>query len=276
MNDEVKRIYKPLNDLWGYPQLYKGLKFYPIKIKDSDALEWFNKIFQYPKDYVPEKTILKMSYLKYLLFAVQYSIDTNGNQIQSWLTELLKYVTKSENISFRLTTLNIPVDDIIQKTGIILKINDIEFNEQEFDVIRAIILEQNGLSVEYIEEFNPQLEEYLSFLNRKFSDVTFEDEIFVFCCLMGKTVNELENYTLYQFRKHLDRLMMTFNYQIYSPLEISGQIKAKNGGEIVKHYLAHIDRKSRYSEVLIEKDMFMSNHKEFEDGHVNIPGSSEA
>jgi hypothetical protein len=264
MNDELKKIYNNSNDIWGYPQIYKSIEFCPIKIKDVSTLDLFYKIFQYPKNYISEKEIVKSSYLKYLLYFIQYSINPNGKEIENWLIELLKYITKQEKIFFQRKLLDIPIDNVLNKTIITLIINNVEFNEQEFDIIRAIILEQNGLNVEYIEEYRPDLEKNLLFLNNKFNDVTFEDEIFVFCSLMKKTINEIKDYTMYQFKKHFERLLVTFNFELYSPLEVSGQIQPKQKGEeIIKHYLSHFGKKERYNDILVSKDEFVKNSSIF-------------
>ena len=43
---------------------------------------------------------------------------------------------------------------------------DISFNEYDFDIIREIILRQNYYSTEYIEEYDPELEELLEIKQR--------------------------------------------------------------------------------------------------------------
>ena len=49
MNDEVKKIYNPANDIFGYPQNYKNVEFYPLLVKDLEYIGLFNIIFTYPK-----------------------------------------------------------------------------------------------------------------------------------------------------------------------------------------------------------------------------------
>jgi hypothetical protein len=263
MNNEIKKIYNTSNDVWGCPQVYKTISFYPIKIKDSFTLDLFYRIFQYPKSYIPEKAVIKSSYLKYLLYFVQYSINPEGKEVEKYLIDFFKYITKQESVFIVQKLLDIPIDNILEKTAITLIINNIEFNEQEFDIIRSIVLEQNGLSTEYIEEYDPELEKSLLVLNNKFNDIVFEDEIFIFCSLLRKTINEIENYTMFQFKKHFERIMVLLNYEIYSPLEISGQIKGKDNKEIIKHYLTHFEKVGRYNDVLIDKDEFIRNSSIF-------------
>ena len=77
---------------------------------------------------------------------------------------------------------------------------------------------------------------------------------------MGKTIFEIENYTLYQFHKHFERMILLHSYNVYGPLEISGQIKSKDGSEITKHFLTPIEKQGRYSSILIEKEKFLRDN----------------
>ena len=132
-------------------------------------------------------------------------------------------------------------------------------------------MEQNGLGIDYIEQYNPELEEYLKALNQSYADLTLEDEIFIFCSLMRKTLNEIQEYTLYQFRKHFERILSLANYELYSPLEISGQISSKSGKKIAKDYFYHAkDSVNRYEDILIDKDEFIqSNPNLFDPNFIN-------
>ena len=262
MDDKIKKLYDERNDLWGFPQTYKGVQFYPILLKDTQVQKLFYHIFQYPKSYIPNKKILKMSYLKYLLYAIEYSIEPKGDAIRKGLTEILKYSTKKEKVEFKFTRLDIPGDDIddIDRLSITLHIGDVHFTEQDFDIIREIILKQNGMSVEYVEEFNVELEERLKFSGNDLGDVSFEEQIVTFCCLLRCTVHDILDYTIYQFKIHFERLMMLANYELYAPLETSGAISTKTGEKITTHFMMHIGKKGRYSSILIPADKFLEEH----------------
>ena len=265
MNDLVKYFYNQKNDIFGYPQIYRDIKFYPLKISDTEYLDLFYKIFQYPKNYIPNKEIIKMSYLKFLTQVIQASTDPQGKQIEEGIVKILKYITKKDNIEF---SWGLPdqvdigdLDGLLEKILISIKIEDKVFTEQDFDVIREIVLVQNGLSTDYIESYNPELEKYLEFENRRFGDLSFEDEIWILCSLLGKTIHEIESYTIYQFRKHLERMMLLHNYDMYSPLEVSGQISSKDGKEIVKHFMTHFDESAgRYGSILVKQDAFVEDN----------------
>lgn len=255
MNEQIKKIYSDNNDIWGLPQEYKGIKLYPLKLTDTKYLDQFYHIFSYPKNYIPEKAVLKMSYLKFLLYVVQPNSNFAELYIEEIIIEFLKHITKIEEISLDWNPEDNPktLDDIILK----ITINNITFYEDDFDNIREIILEQNGLSVDYVEQYRPDLESKLGFLNRG-DELTLKDKVFTFCALMQKTVDDIKDYTIYQFNSQLERLGILKEFELYKPLEASGQIKLQNGSEI-KHYLSHIKKAGRYDGILISKEAYVEH-----------------
>jgi hypothetical protein len=258
MNPVAMRYYKPENNIWGYDQEYKGIKLKPIRIKDVYHREMFYKLFTVPQKYIPDYQVLKMSYLKFLLYVVQGSISNGNNkeELSEKLIELLYHITGIDNISYSYTV-DENAKDILEGSKIYINIGDIQINEGDFDNIREIVLAQNGLTIEYVESYNPSLEKNLEFLNRNTANITFEDQVFVMASLLSVPVTSLENYTLYQFNSHLERMTSLEKYRIINPLEISGQIKSKTGEELARHYFYHSENINRYDRLLLDKDTFI-------------------
>jgi hypothetical protein len=255
MNSLVSSIYNYENDTFGYPQTYKGLDIYPIKLKDIKYQSLFYKLFTYPKLYIPDKQIIKMSYLKFLLFVIQYNKDKDSTEMQDGLIDYLKYATKKDNISIAWReNINLKgLDSISLK----LIIDNIEISENDFDNIREIILEQNSSSIEYVESFNPEFEQFLKYNNEKSEGITLQDEIFTFCSIMHINIKEIQDYSVYQFKLHFEKLLTLKEYDIYKPLLVSGQITLKNGE--IQHYLYHSKKSGRYDSVLIPKEKFLES-----------------
>lgn len=272
MDEKLKKIYVREKDIWGLPQVYKGVEFFPIKLKEVDFQTLFYRIFQYPKNYVSNKQILKMSYLKYLLYVIDYNKNGDKREISEGLLNFLKYCTRSSDVEYISEYLNNPDFDFIENVVVKIKIDDKIFTEQDFDIIREIVLQQNGLSIEYVESFNPEFEELLTFIGGELKNTTLEDEIFSFASLMNKTIKEIEDYTLYQFKKHLHRLMFVTDYKLYNPLEVSGQIKSKTGGKLIQHYMKHLEEQKRYDSILIPKEEFLQDNPEIPDEQGRIVG----
>jgi hypothetical protein len=282
MNDVVSKIYKPGNDLWGEPQEYKGLKIYPIKIKDAENIDTFFRIFQIPKNYMPDVKILKMSWLKFYLFVVQPNLHPVSNSEETMgeyfehaevavkLKSYLTAITKETDISWGLDSRQgLPGEDDFDRLVVSMKIGDKVLTEEDFDNIREITLMQGGVMPEYIEQFNPELEKKLAGVNNELGDVSFEDEIFTLAALMRQSLDQVQGYTLYQFRKLMERVMLLENYEQLNPLEVSGQISLKGGGRITTHYLTHVSTKGRYSSIMIGMKDFEAQHPEL------MPGSND-
>lgn len=244
-------------DLWGEPRKYKGIAFYPLKIKEMKYYTSLITLFGIPKNYIQEKKILKMSYMKYILVVIQYNLKDRGIDLLQDLTDFLKYVTRRDDVSILVNSNSEKIENLLLK----IKIGDIEFSEYEFDDIRKIILGQNGLDVDFVEEYVPDLEEKLIFLNGGRENMTFEEEVFSFASLLGKSIFDIQDYTLYQFKKHFERILLVYNYKLFKPLEFSGSIKVKDGSGI-RDYLSHIETKGRYSDILISKDKYLEENSE--------------
>lgn len=252
MNSQLLESYREENDVFGYSQNYKGLDIYPIKLKDIKYQNLFYKLMCYPKNYIPDVQIIKMSYLKYILIAVQQTINADSTEMATDLIDFLKYVTKKEvDITYKYSGETPTINNLSLK----IIIGNQEFTERNFDDIREIILLQNGLSYEYIEEYNPELEKFLDFVNRGGSNMTFQDEIFTFCVLMKIGLKEVENYTLFQFKNLFEKLLTLKEFDLYKPLVVSGQITLKSGE--IKHYLYRSVKLGRYDSIKVNKDAFM-------------------
>jgi hypothetical protein len=257
MNTVVSKIYDKNKDIFGEPQNYRGIDFYPIKVKDIKTKELFYILFPIPKKYIPDEFIIKMSYLKFLLYIIQKNCEEEypDTNIEKDLLDFLKSVTKCDDVFYSLE----PHDENenpFNKFMINIIINGVVFSEYHFENIREIVLEQNGSSIEYVEEFNPDLEENLAFIYRNSANINFEDEIYVFCALTGMTEEEAGNKTMLQFKTRLRREAILLEYKTFKPLEVSEQVKAKHGGELWKHYFSHISPSGRYDEILIKTDKF--------------------
>jgi hypothetical protein len=255
MNQTLIDIYDENNDIWGLPQEYKSIKFYPIKLIDSKYQVLFYNLFTQPKNYIPDKTILKMSFLKFLLYVIQSGKNLQEETIEKDLIDFLQFITKSKNVMVSWNFEENP--KTIEEIKLFVNIENVIFSEYEFENIREIVLQQNGLSIEYVEQYDPEMEKKLITFNRTSKDLSLQDEIYAFCCLTNKTIYDLNEYTLYQFKTHLEKLIYLEDYRLYKPLEASGQIKMQHGNEI-KHYLSHINKNGRYDTILVSKDSYMT------------------
>jgi hypothetical protein len=269
MNSYVSQFYKRDNDIWGYPQEYKGISFYPLKVKDTKETKTFYRLFTCPKTYIADRQILRMSYLKFLLYVVQGSIDSTTEKIslQAEIEFFLKHVCriKEEKVSVSFFYKeHLENEDLYEKHELFISIRrtsveeNIILTEQDFDNIREIILEQNGTSVEYIESYNPKLEKDLEFLMGNSEPLNYAEEIFSFCALTKMTEIEAGEKTLFQFSSRLQREMLLKDYEIFKAMESAGFISSKiKSKELFKHYLGHIPKAGRYDSLLLNADEYL-------------------
>lgn len=269
MNSYVSQFYKRENDVWGYPQEYKGISIYPIKIKDLKQTRQFYRLFACPKNYIADRQVLRMGYLKFLLYIVQGSVDSTTEKVnlQAEIESFLKYALRinGEDVSVSFFYKEHPEnEDIYERYELFIAIKGDSSNEpiilteQDFDNLREIILEQNGTSVEYVESYNPKLEKDLEFLQGNAEPLDFAEEIFSFCALTKMTEIEAGEKTLYQFSSRIQREMLLKDYEIFKAMESAGFISSKTKSkELFKHYLTHIPKAGRYDSLLLNKDEFL-------------------
>jgi hypothetical protein len=264
MNSTLQQIYDPDNDIWGLPQTYKNIKFYPLKLKETKYKKLFYKLFCQPKSYIADRDILRMSYLKFILYAV--GIDPNDlldflYHITQIDRSIIKTFNNEKSHLIHYGRKEIPnVEEEIEKFSLFVYIDDEIFTEQEFDNLREIILEQNATSIEYIESYNPDLEKKLEFMQKNDLDMDLKDEIFSFCALTGLSEIESGEKTLFQFRARFEREVMFKEYSLFKPLEVSGQVTAQNKkDELFKHYLRHIGNSGRYDSIFLNQDKFLED-----------------
>jgi len=259
MRQDIEKIYNEGNDIFGLPQIYKGINLYPILLKDLKYQDLFYQIFAHPKNYIPNVEILKSSYLKFLIYVLSSVFGDNGTEVILALKKLMTYITKSEEIEL----LYKQKDDLkgIDSIDLFLKVNDIIFNEDDFEAIREIILQQNNMSIEYVESYNPELEDALRFINKDNADLSLSDQVFTFAVIMKIGLSEVQGYSLFQFSNLMEKLLTLKEYDLYKPLLVSGQVTLKSGE--IKHYLYHsMNKKNRYDSILIDKDSFMEKNKD--------------
>jgi hypothetical protein len=255
MNNFVANIYQPDKDIFGEPQEYKGIKFYPIKINQIKLKKLLYKLFFQPKNYIPQREILKMSYFKFIIYVIQGNLGDNASND---LIELISGITKIDKEKISIKPTEHPENvELFDKIMLHLYIDGIEFNELEFDNLREILIEQNGSSIEWVESFDVSLEQKMDFMNRGSSNIDLKDEIFSFCAITKMSEVEAGEKTLYQFKNRLEREMMMKDYDNFKIAELTGEVKSKSGGEIFKHYLSHIPKTNRYDTILINENTFL-------------------
>jgi hypothetical protein len=233
------------------PQEYKGIKFYPLLISEDKILDEVMGTIGIPKSYIKtEPIIMKMSYLKFLCFVLKKRDD---------IIKILSYITKNENIRLEVSLrkgadeTNIRYEDM----NISVYIDEVCFNESDFDIIREIILRQNYYSTAYIEEYDPELEELLMIKqNTLGKSNSLTDKKFVLCSLLNKLPEEISNLSYYQFYKLYYSTTMVVTTKIYQGWISSGFISLEKGKTFNTYLDPAPDREGRYDSIKMSKEDF--------------------
>jgi len=246
MKPELKEVYQEENDSLGYPQKYKEVEFYPILVKDLEYIRLFNIIFPFPKQAdTSSKRIFLMNYLKYM-------IEIRGVPMEMF-EKFFKYVTKKENVKLEVFKYGEEELKSLDEAILFINIDGVQFSEEEFDNIREIILEQNGMDIDYVNEFREDLEEALRWTQKEYP-LTFNDQISTIASLYRSFPKEIGELTLWQLNDLFDRRIMEKQFDIYALALAKKEITMKSGKSL--SYLYHKEKKGRYDSVLMSAEDF--------------------
>ncbi len=253
MKEELKRIYKEENDALGLPQDYKGIKIYPIKVKDVDQMSLFYTLLCYPKDSISDKKIRKMTYLKFLYSLYGSAGENELGKLESDMKKFLSYILRIPDIKITMHLKDECNQPSVESYYLMIQCGDYFLYEEDFDNIREIVLEQCGMSIEYIDEYAPDLEEKLLWMQKE-NPLTFNDQFFTVVSLMSKNPSDILEWTLYQMFDVFDRKVVSKNFDLYEPLVKSGTVELKGGK--LQSYLYHKRKKGRYESIMMSSDAF--------------------
>ena len=258
MNDEAKKYYDEDKSIFGLPQLYRGLELYPLKIKDFYYHDLLYSLFSYPQSAVSNKhpEVYKMSYLKFCIYILE--IITNPNKeiktIEEKLKEFMNFITKRRDIEFIRQNKQAEIEDQI----ITMKVGGKTFVESDFQNIREIILEQNGTSIEYVNEYNEELEKDLEFAYKSTEKYDFKDQVFALGSLLHKSTSEISDYTLYELKNSLESASALQAYLIQTvPLTEVGK------DYTFQSFMKHLKNKRRYEDILEDVEKFKKESSYF-------------
>lgn len=248
------------------PQRYGNLELYPILLLDIDIYEIFLETLCIPKDYISEKEVIKMSYLKYLLFFFQGLYDMQSgtgdytHEYQNKLIKLLEYITRQP------VEIQQIIDDIIDDNIMFhyeVYIGEEVLYEYDFDKMREVILEQNGQNLEYIESYHPDLEKSLEVVNKSLNRIPFIHRVLAYSSISNIDLLELAKWTVFEFEEKETLLRTYENWKIYKPLEASGQIELKGKDKIQNPFEYEKKSTNRYDSIMIKLDDFMNDLEQF-------------
>ena len=209
---------------------YKGLLLYPVSIRKINKFLQSSSVLRIQKEYIPDKEIIKMSYLKFLMTNIDKEKEEYGESLTFDLLALCCMICmRIEEISIRLF---IGEDD---KAKLIL--NDVEINENDFDYLRKLILYQNLPNYDD-ELMNPDLKNDLEqadkIKNGGEETEDFEHLIANLVIGTGMNIDDVKNLPIRKFYIIGQVMDRKLHYSIYKQASVGGFVEFK---QPITHYL---------------------------------------
>lgn len=209
---------------------YKGLLLYPVSIKKINKFLQSSSVLRIQKEYIPDKEIIKMSYLKFLMTNIDKEKEEYGESLTFDLLALCFMICmRIEEISIRLFI------DEDGKTKLIL--NGVEIDENEFDYLRKLILYQNLPNYDD-ELMNPDLkndlEEADKIKNGGEETEDFEHLIANLVIGTGMNIDDVKNLPIRKFYIIGQVMDRKLHYSIYKQASVGGFVEFK---QPITHYL---------------------------------------
>ena len=232
------------------PIPYKDLLLYPVKIRDYMLLLTLASCLMLEKNSIRDPVLavkaISMSYLEYLFF-----VANPENQLISLFAGLLGLVLgKKEDKDFI-------INYWFDKNGKpFFKIDSTIYNSDDFDQIREIIAEQNGLELpnEKIQkDVRDKMEEARRFKQRmnKSKSASFEEQIVALSLYSGIDLEKLYNITVRKFVMMIRRTNHMIMSNIYLTASMSGFVTFKSK-DILRPWIADLEEEDKYSDVKID------------------------
>lgn len=209
---------------------YKGLLLYPVSIRKINKFLQSSSVLRIQKEYIPDKEIIKMSYLKFLMTNIDKEKEEYGESLTFDLLALCFMICmRIEEISIRLFI------DEDGKTKLIL--NGVEIDENEFDYLRKLILYQNLPNYDD-ELMNPDLkndlEEADKIKNGGEETEDFEHLIANLVIGTGMNIDDVKNLPIRKFYIIGQVMDRKLHYSIYKQASVGGFVEFK---QPITHYL---------------------------------------
>ena len=198
-----------------YPIPYKNLTLYPVKLDLYFFFSYFSNCLKVPHLTSGDIKAITMSYLEYLFYLIT---EKNQSEYAYMLGELL-LLTLKKNKTY-IDSNNNEQDTIRflfnKKT---IEIEGIEYNSKDFDIIREIILLQNGseLPDETIDPdlLNAYYEKIkLDTKTAKYKMGKLDDNINIVIALTSYTRDNIFNLTIRTFLKLYDRCCLIMKFKL--------------------------------------------------------------
>lgn len=239
------------------PVYYKGLLFYPVKLKDYMNFLYFSQCLTLEKNSIKDPVIalkaISMKYFEYVCFLSNSEPDEK-KKIIILFDALLRLCLNKKNEEFEIKYERDTRGNILP----FFIIDDKKYDSGDFDEIRKIISEQNSLDLpdEKIQkEVRESLEEAQKWKQKRSGSKTasFEEQLVALSLFSGWDLEKVYNLTVRKFIMAIQRANHMIMSNIYLTASMSGFVTFKDKS-ILKGWLADIQVNDKYKDVTMSVD----------------------
>jgi hypothetical protein len=216
----MKFEFNEYENVFGHPQIYKGVEIYPIVVRDMKEFNNCISVLTEMKNWSDDMEIIKMSYLTYLFanLDIESKMYVSGKLKEKPKTKRFQTIMRlcfGEDVTYKFS---------IEKNKVKIEINGELFSGKQFDEVRSIIFKQNRINHDdYMsQDFANEFERFLK-LKQK-NPPTLEEMIVSYRVAMKLPYEEIYNVTIYQLYADLQRYQLLKNFEVYTyPMLKSGK-----------------------------------------------------
>ncbi len=242
--------YTKMQHIFDLPVEYKGLVFYPVKLKDYFEFSFLADCLMLEKnsitDPVQAMKAISMTYFQYLVH-----VTDKENMLLLKFDGLLRLVLNKKTEKFDIHY------DADTDGRPIFSIGGITYNSSDFDVIRELIAEQNYMELpnEKIQKtVRQKLDEAMKLkqVTASYKLATLEEQIIALSMYSGLSFEAIYQMSIRKFFMSIRRTNHMIMSNIYLTASMSGFVKFKDKS-IQKGWLADLDG-DKYADVKIDPD----------------------
>lgn len=238
--------------MYDEPAEYKGLKIYPIKMKDFLEFNYSIGSLLLDKDSIPDINIINMTYYEFLMY-VSSEIENIWDK-PSYKLDMLLRICFDLDRSPSAT----PILYGEYKKKLAFQIMGIIFTATDFDEIKNIIISQNEIETidtNMKKETRDMLDKAKEARAKMSGDKQcgLEDQMICLSIATGLSLNDIYNMTVRKFKRYVRRVDHKLHYEIYKTASMSGFVEFKDKN-FPKHWMVELDGKDKYEDVLVSFD----------------------
>ncbi|MBG9689495.1 hypothetical protein ABD91_00975 [Lysinibacillus sphaericus] len=241
-----------LDNVWGNPKFINEVPIYPVIMKDILKLYDTTPCLLIPKNSMSDPKIIKMSYLSFL---ISISRSEENKHLLDKLDNLIKLVTRTDNIDYHFD----------EKNKLVISVDNIGFiRERDFEKLREIISVQNIIKTKDdslgsdFDKAKADAKAYLSKRNGRIADL--EQQIIAYKCIQKVSYEDIKNSTIYQFNKEIERIDLIKTADVLQNAKYNSMVSFKEGTTF-PHWLDYIKDKSDDDGVVLTGDQLKQINK---------------